>query len=172
VHVRVLTVRLSMSSTETASLKPTKLTPSSNWEVWSVQFEEHVRLKGVCKWLTVEPTAGGQEELSGDATCKRLMLLSTPVEALVRLIKGADNAKAALTALKEDIVGRDRVRRHEINRESKEFRQKKGESFMLYCDRAADHYSKLRLSAEVHSYSLMISFSVCPNPSVRKTCLD
>jgi hypothetical protein len=132
-----------MSSTETASFKPPKLTRSSNWEVWSAQFEEHVRLKGVSKWLTHEPTLGNQEELSGDAMCKGLMLLSTPVEALVRLIKSAANAKAAWTALKTDVVGRDKVRRHEINRESREFRQRKGESFMLYCDRAADHLSKV-----------------------------
>jgi hypothetical protein len=69
VHVRVLTFRHSMSSTETASFKPPKLTRSSNWEVWSAQFEEHVRLKGVTKWLTCthEPTQGNQEELSSDA---------------------------------------------------------------------------------------------------------
>jgi hypothetical protein len=82
-----------MSSTEPASHKPPKLTRSSNWEVWSAQFEEHVRLKRDSKWLTHEPAQCNQEELSSDAMCKGLMLLSTPVEALVRLIKSAANAK-------------------------------------------------------------------------------
>jgi hypothetical protein len=38
------------------------------------------------------------------------MLLSTPVEALVRLIKSAANAKAARTALKTDGVGGDETK--------------------------------------------------------------
>jgi hypothetical protein len=66
VHIRVLRVRHSMSSTENASFKPPKLTRFSNWEVWSAQFEGHVRLKGVSEWLTHEPTLVNQEELSGD----------------------------------------------------------------------------------------------------------
>jgi hypothetical protein len=95
------------------------------------------------------------------------MLLSTPVEALVRLIKSAANAKTAWTALKTDVVGRDKVRRHEINRESREFRQREGESFMLNCDRAADHLSKVEA---VGGSKETTSFWVCQNPSVPRTC--
>jgi hypothetical protein len=135
-----------MCSTETAAFKPPKLTRSSNWEVWSAQFEEHVRLKGVSKWLTHEPSQGNQElleEPSGDAMCNVIMLLRTPFQAPVRLLQSAANATAAWTALKTDVVRRDKVRIRRRNRESREFRQRKGESFMLYCDRSADHLSKV-----------------------------
>lgn len=132
-----------MASADTSSSKLPKLTRASNWDVWSAQFTEYVRQKGVVRWLTNEPTASDAGAESGDATCKGHMILSTSVVALIRLIQNASTAKAAWAALKEDFLGRDRVRRHEINRESKDFRQKKGESFTSYCDRAADHYAKV-----------------------------
>lgn len=130
-------------STADASSKLPKLSRESNWDVWSAQFEEYVRMKGVSKWLNVEPTSTNAGDVSGDANCKGHMILSTSVVALIRLIKSAASAKAAWAALKEDFLGRERVRRHEINRESKDFRQRKGESFTSYCDRASDHYAKV-----------------------------
>lgn len=130
-----------MTSTEHTKLP--KLTRESNWDVWSAQFEEYVRMRGLSNWLANAPDSSKADEVSGDANCKGHMLLATNVVALVRLVKNAANAKSAFEALKEDFLGRERVRRHEIYRESKEFRQKKGESFLSYCDRGADHYAKV-----------------------------
>lgn len=132
-----------MSSTDHASGKLPKLSRSVNWDVFSAQFEEYVRLKGVARWLDNEPDPSAAGEVSGDATCKGHMILSTTVVALIRLIKKTSSAKAAWAALKQDFLGRERIRRHEINRESKDFRQTKGESFTAYCDRAADHHAQV-----------------------------
>jgi hypothetical protein len=102
-----------------------------------------VRQKGVVKWLTTEPAGNSADEVSGDASCKGHMILSTQVPALIRLIKKATNAKTAWKALQEDFQGRECIRRHEVNRESKDFRQKKGESFVAYCDRATDLHARV-----------------------------
>jgi hypothetical protein len=66
------------------------------------------------------------------------------------------------------------VRRHEINRESRDLHQHKGESLILYmyCDRSADYLSNVEAVGGSNEQFADDSLSDCQNRSVPRKCHD
>lgn len=103
---------------------------------WAIQFKAHLDLKGIAKWLTHEHDVTLQPEVTGARTCKSQLVLAMKESALIELVDAARTAKEAWSLLVADFEGRTRIRKHELALQKRHLRQKKGESFISYCDRA------------------------------------
>ena len=119
-----------------------KLTRETAWDVWELQFQAYLSTKGSLWWLTEAPLPDMPEQIVSEATAKAQIILAMKDASLIRLSVSAPNAKAYWDALVLDFQGRIRIRKHGMVRE-REVSQKKSETFVAYCDRAAELQARM-----------------------------
>jgi transposase InsO family protein len=120
-----------------------KLTRDIGFDVWSIQFQAHLLTKSLLRWLTDTPDPSKPTEVEGDLSCKAQIVLAMKDPSLIRLSMTSSSAKTYWDALVNDFEGRIRLRKHEIVNEERSFAQKKSESYVDYCDRAAELEAKM-----------------------------
>ena len=136
-----------------------KLARDTPFDTWQIQFKAFLSTKGLRRWLSETPTSTTPEEVQGDEDCKSHIILAMKDAALIRLASSHTWAKHYWEAISEDFQGRMRIRKHEIVREERGFAQKKNESFVDYCDRAAALESRMTLAGV--NASNLTDFVIC-----------
>ena len=134
-----------------------ELSRSTGFGVWKIQFRAHLLSKALLHWLTHEPDPAVESQTTQDASCMAQIILAMKDGALIRMSEGCSTAKAYWDLLVKDFEGRIQIRKHEIVKEERDLCQKKHESFVDYCDRAAELRSRMA-TAGVHDGNLADHF--------------